>query len=184
MLTNLHAKKKVQLLLGFLAGIVFGFLLHRGGVSRYDVIMGQLLLTDFTVMKIMLSAVITGMIGIYAMNARGWVAFHRSPGSVGMNVAGGLLFGVGFAVLGYCPGTLLAATGNGFLDAISGGVGILIGAGLFAAAYPFLGKTILQKGYYGNVSLPELLNVNSWVFIIPFIGALVALLWWVESAGL
>ena len=59
--------KRTQLFWGFLFGIIFGFLLQKGGVTKYDVIIGQLLLTDFTVLKIMLTAVITGMIGIYFM---------------------------------------------------------------------------------------------------------------------
>jgi hypothetical protein len=57
--------------LGF--GILFGFLLHKGGATKYDVIVGQLLLTDFTVLKIMLSAVATGMIGVYFMKSLGWI---------------------------------------------------------------------------------------------------------------
>lgn len=184
MLTKLHEREKVQLFFGFIAGIVFGFLLQKGGVNRYDVILGQLLLTDFTVLKIMLSAVITGMLGIHIMKHLGWVEFHRKPGSVGMTVVGGLIFGVGFAVLGYCPGTLVGALGNGFLDAIFGAAGILIGSGLLAAAYPVLGRTIFTKGWFGDVSLPQVLKMNEWVFIIPFVTVLVVFLWWIESLGL
>jgi len=67
MLKRLHERKKLQLGIGFGTGIFFGFLLQKGGVTNYDVILGQLLLTDFTVVKIMLSAVITGMVGIYLL---------------------------------------------------------------------------------------------------------------------
>jgi uncharacterized protein len=58
-------------------GIAFGFLLQKGGATKYDVIVGQLLLTDFTVLKIMLSAVLVGMIGIYAMKT--WVGWSFIP---------------------------------------------------------------------------------------------------------
>ena len=60
MLKSLHSRKAVQLILGLVMGILFGFLLQKGGVTSYHVIVGQLLLKDFTVVKIMLSAVIVG----------------------------------------------------------------------------------------------------------------------------
>lgn len=91
---------------GLAFGIAFGFLLQKGGVTKYDVIVGQLLLTDFTVIKIILTAVLTGMLGIYFMKSKGWVTLYPKSGSVGKNVIGGLIFGVGFALLGYCPGTI------------------------------------------------------------------------------
>jgi uncharacterized protein len=178
-------KDKFPLLWGLAFGIVFGFLLHKGGATKYDVIIGQLLLTDFTVVKIMLSAVLTGMIGIYAMKNLGWVELYPKPGSVGKNIIGGLIFGVGFAVLGYCPGTIAGAIGNGYLDALGGGLaGILIGAGLFAALYPRLSQGILSKGDFGDVTLPRLLKVNDWVIVVP-VGVLIfLLLYWLEQAGL
>ncbi len=170
---------------GLAFGIVFGFVLQKGGATKYDVIVAQLLLTDFTVLKIMLSAVVTGMLGIYLMKSLGWVQLYPKSGSVGMNVIGGLIFGVGFAVLGYCPGTIAGAIGNGFLDALVGGViGIWLGAGLFAALYPKLRKGILAKGDYGDVTLPRLLKVNDWVVVIPVAVLIILVLYWIERAGL
>ncbi|NLF07305.1 MAG: YeeE/YedE family protein, partial [Pirellulaceae bacterium] len=67
MLTSLHAKNRLQLPLGFLLGVGFGFLLQKGGVTYYDVIINQLLLKDFTVVKIMLTAMATGMIGVHLL---------------------------------------------------------------------------------------------------------------------
>ncbi|SMP53679.1 YeeE/YedE thiosulfate transporter family protein [Anoxynatronum buryatiense] len=173
-----------QLLWGLGIGLVFGFLLQKGGATQYDVIVGQLLLKDFTVLKIMLSAVVTGMLGIYAMKGRGWVTLHPKKGSVGKNVIGGLIFGVGFALLGYCPGTIAGAIGNGFLDAALGGLaGIFIGTGLFAALYPRLEKGILKVGDYGDITLPELLKVNDWAVVIPVTAGIVLFLAWLESLG-
>ncbi|GAO30645.1 YeeE/YedE thiosulfate transporter family protein [Geofilum rubicundum] len=97
---------KRPLLFGLGFGILFGFLLHKGGATKYDVIVGQLLLTDFTVLKIMLSAVVNGMIGIYFMKPMGWIQLSLKKGSVGKNVLGAFIFGFGFAVLSYCPGTI------------------------------------------------------------------------------
>ena len=178
-------KKNHQLIWGLFFGIIFGFLLQKGGVTRYDVIVSQLLLTDFTLLKLILSAVVTGMIGIYFMKNKGWIQLHPKKGSVGINVIGGLIFGIGFALLGYCPGTIAGAVGNGNMDAMVGGlIGIMIGAGIFAALYPRLKDGILQKGYYGDVSLPGLLKVNDWVVVIPFSVVIIALLYWIENMGL
>ena len=185
MLITLHEKKRVQLVVGFFTGIIFGFLLHKGGVTHYDVIIGQLLLNDFTVVKVMLSAVVSGMIGIYFLKSMGAVALHPKPGSFGATVVGGLIFGVGFGILGYCPGTLAGALGQGSLDALFGGlVGILIGTGIFATFYPKLDKYILHKGDFGEITWPQLLKVNPWVFVIPLSLGIVALLWWIEQSGL
>ena len=177
--------KKIQLALGLAIGVLFGFLLQKGGVTDYDVIIGQLLLTDFTVLKVMLSAVVTGTLGVHLLRSLGLVRLHPKPGSLGTSIVGGLIFGVGFAVLGYCPGTVTGAVGQGFLDALFGGVaGTLLGTGLFAAVYPKLQKPILSKGDFGAVTLPELLKVNAWVVVVPAAILLTALLLWMERAGL
>lgn len=185
MQTSVPKKDISPLLWGLAFGIVFGFLLQKGGATKYDVIVGQLLLNDFTVLKIMLSAVLIGMIGIHAMKTLGWVELYPKSGSAGMNIIGGLIFGVGFAVLGYCPGTIAGAIGNGALDALVGGlVGILIGSGLFASLYPRLSQGILMKGDYGDVTFPRLFKVNEWVIVILAATLIVIVLYWLERAGM
>ena len=178
-------KKSKELLWGFVFGILFGFLLHKGGVTSYDVIVGHLLLTDFTVIKIILTAVITGMLGIHLMRRLGWLQFSVKPGSWGKNAVGGLIFGVGFALLGYCPGTIAGAIGGGQLDAlISGLAGIILGSWLFALVYPRVRSGILMKGDFGDLTLPKLFKVNEWLVIIPFAALLSLVLYLIERAGL
>jgi hypothetical protein len=182
---NISKKDKSPLVWGLFFGILFGFLLQKGGATKYDVIIGQLLLSDFTVLKIMLSAVLTGMIGIYLMKTLGWVELNPKSGSMGSNIIGGLIFGVGFAVLGYCPGTIAGAIGNGYLDALAGGLaGILIGSGIFAALYPRLKSGILKKGDFGNLTLPQLFKVNDWVVVVPVAVLIFLLLIGLERVGL
>lgn len=193
MKTKKHASKtkeeaeqvdKRSLFFGLGFGIVFGFLLHKGGATKYDVIVGQLLLTDFTVVKIMLSAIVTGMIGVYFMKSMGWIELSLKSGSVGKNVIGALIFGVGFAVLGYCPGTIAGAVGNGYLDAIAGGVaGIISGNWIFTVMYPRLKNGILKKGDFGDITLPRLLKVNDWVVVVPSVVLIILVLVWIERAG-
>jgi len=184
-LHGLHSKKRLQLILGFIFGIVFGIFLHKGGATKYDIILGQLLLTDFTVIKIMLSAAVTGMIGIFIMKQFGAVELHPKPGSWGMSAIGGLIFGIGFATLGYCPGTIAGAVGNGYLDAALGGViGIIIGAGIFAAVYPKVVNSILTKGDFGDITLPKLIKAPDWI-IVPIVAIfLVFILLVLEAKGL
>ncbi|MFO7720398.1 MAG: YeeE/YedE thiosulfate transporter family protein, partial [Gillisia sp.] len=155
-----------------------------GGATKYDVIVGQLLLTDFTVLKIMLAAIVTGMIGVYFMKSQGWIKLSIKSGSVGKNVLGALIFGVGFAVLGYCPGTIAGAVGNGYLDAITGGVaGIILGTWIFAVMYPGLKDGILKKGDFGDITIPRLLKVNDWVVVVPAVVVIILFLFWIEKAG-
>lgn len=172
------------LFFGLGIGIIFGFLLHKGGATNYDVIVGQLLLTDFTVVKIMLSAIATGMIGVYFMKSQGWIKLSLKKGSVGKNVIGALIFGVGFAILGYCPGTIAGAIGNGYLDAIVGGLaGIILGTWIFAVMYPKLKDGILIKGDFGDITIQRLLKVNDWAVVVPAVILILLLLFWIEKAG-
>jgi hypothetical protein len=185
MMVKLNTNKRIQLGIGFAIGIGFGFALQRGRVTNFDVIVNQLLFRDFTVVKIMLSAMLTGMVGVYLLRQYGLVRLHPKPGSVGSTVAGGLIFGVGFALLGYCPGTVVAASACGKLDALFGGLlGMLVGAGLFAAWYPGLEKSILSKGSFGERTLPEIFNICPWRLILV-IGLLVlGFFFWLEKNGL
>lgn len=185
MLFKLHSKRGVQLVLGLLMGIVFGFLLEKGGVTHYDVILSQLLLEDFTVVKIMLTAIVTGMLGVHVLKKMGLARMQIKPGSFGMNVIGGLIFGAAFAILGYCPGTAVGAIGSGALDALVGGLtGMLVGAGLFAEFYPRFSKGILTKGHFGKLTFPEMFKVNPWIMVIIFSGLILLILYLLERFGL
>jgi hypothetical protein len=86
---------------------------------------------------------------------------------------------------GYCPGTIAGAVGQGSLDALLGGVvGILLGAGIFASAYPRLKRAVLSKRDFGELTLPQLLKVNPWVVVIPVAVILVGILFLLERAEL
>jgi uncharacterized membrane protein YedE/YeeE len=146
--------------------------------------MGQLTLQDWTVAKVMLSAVVTGMVGIYLLRIPGLVRLHKKSGSVGSTVVGGLIFGVGFALLGYCPGTMAGAIGQGSLDAFLGGVaGMLLGTGIYSIIYDHLEKKILHVGEFGKITLPQLLNFRPWPVIISVGIAIGLFLFILESAG-
>lgn len=172
--------ERKQLALGLLFGIVFGFLLQKGGVAKYEVLIGALLLTDFTVMKIMLTAILVGMVGIFTMHALGLVKLHVKPTRYAANIIGGLLFGVGFALIGYCPGTGAAAVGQGNYDAIAGILGLMAGSHLYAEMSHRLASTVLTWGNRGMIMLPDLVSMRVHRFLFAFIPVLAAALYVLE----
>ncbi len=154
------------LVMGGITGFLFGFLLQKGGVTRYSVIVGQFLLKDFTVLKIMLTAVIVGSIGIYGMRALGLeIGLHIKTTALLGNALGGLIFGAGMAVLGYCPGTAVAAMGEGSRHAIPGVLGMIVGAGIYAEVYPWIKANILNVGDLGKVTFADITGYSPWWFI-------------------
>jgi len=177
MLEKVHSIRPLQLFLGLLIGFCFGFLLQKGGVTRYDVIMRQLLLQDWVVVKIILTAIITGMIGIYLLRIPGLVKLHTKSGSFGSTVIGGIIFGIGFAILGYCPGTLAGAAGQGSLDALIGGVpGMVVGAGIYATIYPRLLGHVLNLGEFDKETIPQIFGVKPWPVIAVVTAAILLFL--------
>jgi hypothetical protein len=157
--------REVQLGLGFLFGVIFGFLLQKGGVAKYEVLIGMLLLEDFTVVKVMMSAVVVGMIGIYALHAAGLVKLHIKPTRCGANTLGGILFGIGFGLAAYCPGTGAAALGQGNFDAIAVLLGLMAGSYVFAEASGWLARTVNRWGDRGVLTLDRVLNLKPRVLV-------------------
>jgi uncharacterized protein len=164
-----------KLALGLVTGIAFGFLLHKGRVARHHVIVGQLLLRDFTVMKIMLTAVAVGAIGVYALVELGVTHLDIKPAGLGGVLVGAGLFGIGLALLGYCPGTTIAAAGEGRRDAFAGIAGMLGGALLFVLAFPWLSAVRPALADYGETTLPELTGSSPWLWLVAVSLAGVAL---------
>lgn len=148
------------LVLAVVFGAAFGFLLHRGRVADYNTIVRQFLFKDFTVLKIMFTAIIVGGIGVFAMKNAGLVQFHIKQADVLAIALGASLFGVGMVIYGYCPGTALAAIGAGSLHALVGAAGMLVGGIVYALSFDWVKANILPVGAMGKVQLPELLGVS------------------------
>lgn len=157
-----------KLLAGVVFGLAFGFLLQKGGVGKFHILIGQLLLQDFTVAKVMLTAILVGMIGVFTLHHFAKVNLHIKPTRIGANIIGGLLFGAGFALMGYCPGTAAAALGQGSWDALFGMAGLVAGSWIFAEFSASLKKTVEKWGDLGKVLLPDLLPVPRGVFVVIF----------------
>ncbi|UCD91232.1 MAG: YeeE/YedE family protein [Desulfobacterales bacterium] len=174
----------MSLLYGLITGILFGILLQKAEVLRYDRQLGALRLMDMTIFKFMLTAIVIGSVGIYLMKDLGLVKLSIKATSIGAQVVGGLMFGIGWALLGYCPGTAGGALGEGRLDAIWGILGMLFGAAVHAFAYSFLKTHLIGVGSFGKITLPQFLGTNNWIVIIAFGATAVFFFWIFEKKGL
>lgn len=158
----------LRLVLGLATGIVFGFLLQKGRVAKHSVIVGQLLLRDFTVLKIMLTAIAVGAVGFWSLVAAGATTVEVKPAEMGGVLLGALLFGFGLAVLGYCPGTTVAAVGEGRRDALAGLAGMIAGAFVFVEGFSALGDVQDSVADWGKLTLPQATKVAPAVWIVTF----------------
>ena len=174
----------MSLIYGLLTGALFGFFLQKARVIRYDKQIGALRLIDMTIVKFMLTSILVGMVGVYLLQDLGLVKLNPKSTVLGGNIIGGLIFGLGWGLLGYCPGTSAGALGEGRWDAVWGILGMLAGAAIFAEIYPALKTSVLTWGDFGKITLPQILGVNHWIIIVLFLIAAVWLFRWFEKKGL
>lgn len=165
----------MTLLIGFLIGCAFGAILFLGGASSYRRIMGTLLLKDMWIIKLMMTAMGVGTLGIYLLDLGGLANMSIKPAYIWGVLAGGAIFGVGWAISGYCPGTCVVGASEGKKDAIFTVAGALLGAFVFSLAYPYLEATLLEPANFGEVTLESLLGVSGIWIAIPFSAALLFL---------
>lgn len=173
-----------QLIYGLITGILFGIFLQRGKVLRYDKQIGALRLIDMTILKFMLTAVFVGSVGIYLLTDLGLAKLSIKTTVLGATIIGGLLFGLGWGLLGYCPGTSMGAIGEGRWDGLWGVLGMLVGAAIYAEAYPLMKRTVLTWGDLGKITVPGILGINHWIVIILFVAAGVGIFFWFEKKQL
>lgn len=157
-------------------GLLFGFLLQKGGVAKFDILVGALLLENFVVIQVMLSAILVGMVGVYLLQRQGRVELQIKETAYGANIVGGLLFGAGFGLLAYCPGTDAAALGQGNLDALVGILGMVFGSYLFALGSHRIDETIGRWGARGKLTLPMLVNRSRGLLVATIAPLMVLLL--------
>ncbi|MER3415648.1 MAG: YeeE/YedE family protein [Gemmataceae bacterium] len=167
--------------LGLFTGFVFGFLLQKGGVTKYEVIVNQFRLKDFTVLKTMLTAIVVGGIGVYALYEYELAKLSIKPAFLVANIVGGLIFGVGMVLLGLCPGTAVAALGERNRRALAGILGMLVGALIQAETYGWI-SGLARSVDLGSVTLPNLLGISPWAILaglaVAALAVFVALEFW------
>lgn len=176
----------MSIILPLLLGVVFGFALNKAGLTKYHKIVNQFRLNDMAVLKFMLTALVVAMLGLYPLHALGVINFPTVPATyVVGNLVGGLIFGVGMALAGFCPGTCVAGAGEGKVDYLVPGIlGFLIGAVIYGLTYDKVFPKISAIANYGNVTLPELWHISPYLAILVFTIMALVLFYLIDRMGM
>ena len=157
-------------------GFLFGWALHKAGLTHYARIVNVYRFRDLTVMRFMLTALVVGGFAIQAGVDLGFAtSVPVPPTSMLANVVGGVVFGIGMATAGYCPGTIVAEAGEGRLDAwVAGLSGLIVGALVFGLLQPLIMPTLARVGALGRVTVASLSGASPWLVLLVF-GQLIVL---------
>jgi len=150
-------------------GVLFGFVLERAGFGSAKKLSAQFYLGDMAVLKVMFTGIITAMLLVYWTVGAGALDFERlwvNPTYLGSGILGGLLFGVGFLVGGYCPGTALVSMATLKLDGLFFVLGVLGGIGIFGFSIAPLDHFWNHSGAYGTLTLFDWLEVSPPVVVL------------------
>jgi uncharacterized protein len=165
----------ISLVIAFLIGIGFGFFLERAGFNSARKLAAQFYFTDLTVFKVMFTAIITAMLGVYYLSVMGFVDLslvYLTPTYLLPQLVGGLILGIGFAIGGYCPGTSCVGAATGRIDAIVYILGIVAGIVAFGEVFSLV-STFYVSTPMGQITLPQLFGVPYGVLV--FLVVLMAL---------
>lgn len=168
---SLNLDHGTEMISTVLVGVGFGFALERAGFGTAKNLVSTFYGRDFRVLRVMFSAIVTAMLGVYFLDLAGIMPL----GNIGLlptylwpQLVGGLLLGVGFVLGGYCPGTSLVAMMSGKIDAAVFLVGIALGTGAFTIAYDSF-ATFHTTGKLGRVLLHELMGLPSAVLVFAVV---------------
>lgn len=165
----------LAIVVGIAMGIVFGFALEKSRVFEPGVIVGQMQLRNFIMLKVFLTAVATGAVVLAVLNGFGYVKLQPKAALYAADIVGGLILGAGITLAGACPGTTLAQVGAGYRDALFTLLGGLSGAVAFSYAQPVLSKTFLAQGG-GKLIFTDLFGVPYWMGALALAAVIVVIL--------
>jgi uncharacterized protein len=170
------SRSTAALAVAFSVGLGFGWCLERAGLGSATKLMGQFHLTDLAVFKVMFSAIVTAMLGLFWLSRAGVVDLSRvyvPETFVLPQLVGGLVFGAGMALAGLCPGTscVAAATGRGDGLAVVGG--FFAGVLATALALPRMARFYVS-GARGSLTLDSVLDLDTGTLILVVVGAALA----------
>lgn len=166
---------EASLVAAFAIGIGFGFFLERAGFGSARKLTAQFYFKDLAVFKVMFTAIVTAMLGLFYLGWTGLVDLslvYVSPTYLVPQIVGGLILGIGFIVGGYCPGTSMVALATGKIDALLFVLGVLVGVFAFGEADPMI-SGFASSTALGELTLPQLLGVRYGVVV--FLVVLLAL---------
>ena len=174
---------EISLVVAVVIGIGFGFVLERAGFGSARKLAAQFYFTDMTVLKVMFTAIVTAMLGVFFLSVLGFMDIslvYLTATNIVPQVVGGLLLGFGFVIGGYCPGTSCVSASTGRIDGWIYLLGIVAGIFVFGEAFP------LVEGFYnstpmGEVTLPSLLGLPYglivFAVVVMALGAFTAAEW-------
>jgi len=165
----------LAIVVGIAMGIVFGFALEKSRVFEPGIIVGQMQMRNFIMLKVFLTAVATGAVVLAVLNGFGTVKLQPKAALYAADIVGGLILGAGITLAGACPGTTLAQVGAGYRDALFTLLGGLCGAVAFSYAQPTLSKTFL--GATGpKLIFTDLIGVPYWIGALVLAAVIVVIL--------
>lgn len=150
-----------SLAVAMVIGIGFGVCLERAGFGNARKLAAQFYLKDLAVFKVMFTAIVTAMTGLYLLSSAGFLdlsLIYHLPTFLVPQLVGGLLFGAGFVIGGYCPGTSCVAASSGRIDGLVLIPGMMAGIWIFVELYPWLERFVNMTAM-GNADLPQLLGL-------------------------
>jgi len=174
---------EVSLIVAFIIGIGFGFFLERAGFGSGKKLAAQFYFTDLTVLKVMFTAIVTAMLGVYYLSVIGFVDLslvYLTPTNILPQIVGGLLLGFGFVIGGYCPGTSCVSASTGRIDGMVYLLGMIFGIFVFSELFPWV------SGFYnstpmGQITLSQYFNIPYGILVFAVVlmavGAFVAAEW-------
>ncbi len=169
----------VDLAVALLLGLGFGFALERAGFGSARKLTAVFYLYDMAVVKVMFTAIVTAMAGLAALSAAGVLdlaELYVEPTALAAQVVGGLVFGAGFIVGGYCPGTSIAAVATGRKDGLAFAFGMLAGVLAYAELTPGIDDWI-KANTQGEMTLPSITGLSMGWFVLAFVAFLVFAGW-------
>ena len=167
---------EASLVAALLLGLGFGFFLERAGFGSARKLTAQFYFTDMSVLKVMFTAIVTAMVGAWALSAVGWLDLSKvylTPTYLLPQAIGGLVFGVGFIIGGYCPGTCVAGMATGRVDAGVFALGMLAGIAAFSESFDVLFAGWYEATPMGALTLPKAFGLPYGVLVLGIaIGAI------------
>lgn len=174
---------EVSLIVAFIIGIGFGFALERGGFGNARILAAQFYFTDMRVFKVMFTAIVTAMLGVFYLSAAGVLdpsLIYKTDTYLLPQMLGGFILGVGFVIGGYCPGTSVVAMATGRTDGFLFVAGVFLGTFVYGEVYPLISGFVTSTAM-GQVSLPEILHLSTgtvvFLVVLMALGGFMAAEW-------